>query len=81
MAQLAIYIDEQLAKRLEKAVKASGKSKSKWVSEAIESVLKDQWPEGFFELAGSWEDDVDADGILKRIRHGLEESDKREEIL
>ena len=80
MAQLALYIDEQLAERLDKAVKASGKSKSKWVSEAIESVLKNQWPVGFFELAGSWDDDVDPDEILKRIRQGLEEPDKRAEI-
>ena len=80
MAQLALYIDEQLAERLDKAVKASGKSKSKWVSEAIESVLQDQWPEDFFELAGSWEDDVDPDEILKRIRQGLEKSDTREGI-
>lgn len=29
MTQLAIYIEEQLADRLEKAVKASGRSKSK----------------------------------------------------
>jgi len=29
MSQLAIYIDEQLAERIEKAVKVSGKSKSK----------------------------------------------------
>lgn len=46
--QMAIYIDDQLAKRLEKAVKASGKSKSRWVAEAIERSLQDQWSEGFF---------------------------------
>ena len=80
MAQLALYIDEQLAERLDKAVKASGKSKSKWVSEAIESVLKDQWPEGFFELAGSWEDDEGPDEIMKGIRGGMEKPDQREEL-
>ena len=80
MAQLALYIDERLAERLEKAVKASGKSKSKWVSEAIEKELGDHWPEGFFDLAGSWEDDVGPDEILKRIRQDQEESEKREEI-
>ncbi len=52
MAQLAIYIDNQLAERLDKAVKASGKSKSKWVAEAIKHSLHDQWPDGFFDLAG-----------------------------
>ena len=81
MAQLAIYIDEQLADRLEKAVKASGKSKSKWVADAIQAVLQDRWPEGFFELAGSWEDDASPDEIIKRIRQGMEKIDRREEIL
>ena len=80
MAQLALYIDEQLAKRLDKAVKASGKSKSKWVTEAIEKELKDHWPEGFFDLAGSWEDDEGPDEIMEKIRGGMEKPDRREEL-
>ena len=80
MAQMAIYIDNQLADRLEKAVKASGKSKSKWVAEAIKRSLQDKWPEGFFELAGKWEDDVGPDEILDRIRKGIGAHDKRESL-
>jgi predicted transcriptional regulator len=80
MAQMAIYIDNQLAERLEKAVKASGKSKSKWVAEAIRNSLQDEWPEGFFELAGKWEDDVGPEEILYRIRKGIGELDKRESL-
>jgi metal-responsive CopG/Arc/MetJ family transcriptional regulator len=44
MTQMVIYIDVQLSKRLDKAVKASCKSKSKWVSEAVKNALQDQWP-------------------------------------
>jgi predicted DNA-binding protein len=80
MAQLALYIDNQLAERLDKAVKASGKSKSKWVAEAIRHALQDQWPDGFFDLAGSWEDDVGADEIMKRIRKGMEMPERREKL-
>ena len=80
MSQLAIYIDDQLAERLDKAAKASGKSKSKWVSDAIKMALQDQWPEGFFDLAGSWEDDVGPEEIMRRIRKGMGKSDKREKI-
>ena len=80
MAQMAIYIDNKLAERLEKAVKASGKSKSKWVAEAIRRSLQDQWPEGFFELAGKWEDDVGPEETLNRIRKGAGEHDKRESL-
>ena len=81
MSQMAIYIDDQLAERLEKAVKVSGKSKSKWVADAIKRSLQDQWPEGFFNLAGSWKDDVEPDEIMNRIRRGMEEPDKRENLL
>ena len=52
MTQLAIYIDDKLAERLDKAVKASGKSKSRWVADAIRHSLDDQWPQNFFDLAG-----------------------------
>ncbi len=80
MAQIAIYIDDQLAKRLDEVVKASGGSKSKWVAQAIKRSLTDQWPEGFFELAGSWKDDVGPDEIMARIRKGSEKADPREKL-
>lgn|GEM_PF-1712696 len=80
IAQLAIYLDDQLAERLEKAVKASGKSKSKWVANAIKRSLQDQWPEGFFELAGSWRDDIGSDEIINRIRNGMGMLDSREKL-
>jgi predicted DNA-binding protein len=78
MAQIAINIDDQLAERLDKAVKSSGKSKSKWVAEAINNSLQDEWPEGFFDLAGSWEDDASAEQIMIRIRNGMEMPETRE---
>jgi len=80
MAQIAIYIDDQLAKRLDEVVKASGRSKSKWVAQAIKRSLTDQWPEGFFELAGSWEDEGGPDEIMARIRKGSETADPREKL-
>ena len=80
MSQLAIYINDQLAKRLDRAVKASGKSKSRWVADAIKRSLLDQWPEGFFGLAGSWEDAGGPEEIMNRIRGGMEEIEKREKL-
>ena len=70
----------QLAARLDKAAKASGKSKSKWVCDAIKMALQDQWPEGFFDLAGSWEDDIGPHEIMSRIRRGMEKPDRREKL-
>ena len=80
MAQLAVYINDNLSKKLAKATKSSGKSKSKWIAEAIERSLDDQWPQGFFNLAGSWKDDEGPEEILRRIRKGMESSETREEL-
>ena len=75
ISQLAICIDDQLAQKLDKAVKASGKSKSKWVAGAIKRSLQDQWPDGFFDLAGSWEDDLGPDEVMSRIRTRMDKPD------
>ncbi len=80
MAQLAIYLEDRLAKRLEKAVKASGQSKSRWVAEAIKRSLQDHWPDGFFDLAGRWQDDKSPDEIIKEIREGMEKPEDRERL-
>ena len=61
-------------------MKASGKSKSRWVADVIKRSLNDQWPEGFFELAGSWEDDVGPVEIMNRIRRGMEVAEGREKL-
>lgn len=50
MPQLAIYIDDKLSRKLNKAIKVSGKSWSKWVSDLIKAKLEDEWPEDFFEF-------------------------------
>jgi predicted nucleic acid-binding protein len=57
--QLAIYIKDRLAERLEKAVKASGLSKSRWVAAAIERSLQDHWPDGLFDLVESFKSTLD----------------------
>ena len=80
MTQLAVYIGDKLSERLDKAVKASGKSKSKWIADAIKTALKDQWPEDFFDLAGSWKDDRTPDEIINEIRKGYDIYEQREEI-
>ena len=79
MAQLAIYIDDQLAERLDKAVTAAGKSKSKWVAEAIKHSLQDQWPDGFLENAGNRVGEMDTDygkKELKLLKEGVAEMEE-----
>ena len=79
MAQLAIYIDDQLAERLDKAVRESGKSKSKWVAEAIKHSLQDQWPDGFFGSTGNQIGETGTDygeKNLKLLREGVAEMEE-----
>ena len=80
MPQLAIYIDDNLSKKLIKAVEASGKSRSKWIADLIQTKLEDEWPEDFFELAGSWEGEETPEEIMANIRKGLKKTEKREDL-
>ena len=68
MLQLAIYIDDNLSKKLNKVIKISEKSRSKWVADLIKAKLKDEWPEDFFKLAGSWEGKETPKDIMATIR-------------
>lgn len=80
MPQLAIYIDDALSTKLNKAIRDSGKSRSKWVAELIKAKLEDEWPEGFFELAGSWGGEDTSEEIMAKIRKDLEQTEKREDL-
>lgn len=68
MAQLAIYLDEQTARRLEEEAEREGISRSAWVRRAVQARLEDRLPESFFEVLGTWEDDRDPEEILREIR-------------
>ena len=80
MPQLAIYIDDGLSRKLNKAIRTSGKSRSKWVADLIKAKLEDEWPEGFFELASSWEGEDTPEEIMAKIRKGLEQTEERENL-
>jgi hypothetical protein len=57
MPQLSLYLDEETLKKVEKAAKINKVSVSKWVRNNVIRSLQDEWPEGFFELFGSIQDD------------------------
>ena len=56
MAQITIYVDDDTLKKVDRATKASGVSKSKWITESIQLRLRAEWPDSVKELAGAWED-------------------------
>jgi hypothetical protein len=56
MAQVTIYLEDDVVDKMKKAAKESSVSQSKWVSNLIRSKVNSQWPKSVTELAGSWGD-------------------------
>jgi predicted transcriptional regulator len=63
VAQVTIYLNDELAKRMSTTARARKLSRSAWIAEAIEDKLADEWPAGIRELAGSWREGVDRDEV------------------
>jgi predicted transcriptional regulator len=76
MPQLAIYLDEKTARKLDAAARRSGMSRSAWVRRALEAQLAGALPESFFSVLGTWEDERTADEILGDIRSGREQDER-----
>lgn len=73
MAQLAIYLDDDMARRLDEEAKREGVSRSAWVRRAVESKLEGRLPESFFAVLGTWEDEREPEEILSEIRTAVPE--------
>ncbi len=76
MSQIAIYIEPSLEKKLERAAKIEGKSRSAWVKEAILEKINARLPEGWFKIWGSWEDTRSTEEILSDIKNGYAETER-----
>lgn len=68
MAQLALYLEKELIQELDRAAKAAGVSRSRFVADTLRARLEDKLPPSFFEVLGTWEDDRSVGEILKDIR-------------
>ena len=68
MAQLALYVEDGLMKRLDRAAKAAKMSRSSFVAEALRQHLDERLPESFFEVLGTWDDARGPEKILRDIR-------------
>ncbi len=56
MAQVTLYLDDDVQSLMDEAVKASGLSRSRWVSELIRRQVRQQWPADILAMAGSFPD-------------------------
>lgn len=52
MSQITLYLDDDIQALIEQRAKASGLSKSRWVSEFITKYATQEWPQDCLELAG-----------------------------
>jgi predicted transcriptional regulator len=63
MAQITLYLDDDLAKRLQAAAQAADLSRSRWVADLIAAELRDTWPDEVVALAGAWPDLPEAETL------------------
>jgi hypothetical protein len=56
MPQISLYIDKDTLNKIEKAADKEKISISKWVGKNIKKVIKDDYPNGYFDLFGSIND-------------------------
>ncbi len=57
MPQLHCYIPKETANKLHLKAEQAHLSVSKYLAKLIQKDLDNEWPEGFFDLFGSWQGD------------------------
>ena len=81
MPQVAVYLDKNTADDLARHARKAGISQSAFVRDAITEKLKAEpnaagFPQWWFDLSGSWEDDRSPEEIMRDIREGSEQPDR-----
>jgi hypothetical protein len=76
MAQMTVYLDDEVLALVNRAVQAAGVSKSHWVADAIRARARQEWPESVRSLAGAWPDFP----TLEEIRRSTSADAPREEL-
>lgn len=56
MSQITLYLDDATQALIERAAKANGLSKSRWVAEIIRKYADHEWPQDCLALAGCFAD-------------------------
>lgn len=63
MAQVTIYLDDEVMALVKAATKTSGISQSQWIAEAVRLRVKKEWPDSVLAMAGAWPDFPTAEDI------------------
>jgi predicted transcriptional regulator len=56
MSQITLYLDDATQALVDRAAKANGLSKSRWVAEIIRKYVDHEWPQDCLALAGRFSD-------------------------
>ena len=73
MSQLHCYVPEELANKFRKKAEQAHLSASKYLAMLVRREVENKWPDGYFELFGSWEGEA-----LQRPEQG--EYERRREL-
>lgn len=73
VAQVAVYLDDNLLRRLDRAARRQGTSRSRLVTKVLHEHLEDALPEAFFRTLGGWGDARPSKVIVREIRTGAKD--------
>ena len=65
MAQITIYLPDEVEGKARKAAKADGKSVSRWIADQLVNRLEGSWPRGVVDAAGALPDFPSLEDIRK----------------
>jgi hypothetical protein len=70
MARISIHLPDAIERKVRKAAKANGQSRSRWIAGQIAERLDDTWPAGVLNAAGSFPEFPDVEEIRRPAPHG-----------
>ena len=76
MGQVTIYLDDDIERKMNDAVKSAQISKSKWIAQLVQEKVANHWPDSIAEMAGSCDDFPS----LAEIRHTQASDTERESL-
>lgn len=76
MAQVTIYLEDEVMSSVKTATKADGVSQSQWIADAIRARFRLEWPANIKVLSGSWKQFP----TLEEIRANQAEDAPREQF-
>ena len=67
MAQITIYLPDEVEAKARKAAKAKGESVSRWIAGQVLNSLQQSWPKAVLEAAGALPDFPDLTELRKSL--------------